>query len=229
MIIYKITNKVNGKVYIGQTIHTLNHRKNRHIECVHNGTDRHLYNAMRKYGIDNFVFEEIDHADNIDDLNYLESYYITKYDSVRTGYNMGYGGDNNVMFSQEVKSKHDTIMRSDSVRDKISKSMKAYRQSHPFTDEHKAKLSQKAKGNHNFGSGDTRSISCYCVLIDGSEKHFHSYRDAYRWWRLCSPFDTQAECTHQRKIKQSIENGVYTYKNVVYEFPKWFREEGDVK
>lgn len=233
MIIYKITNQVNNKVYIGQTIHTLAHRKNRHIECMRKGVNRHLYNAMRKYGLENFIFEEIDHTDNIDDLNYLESYYITQYDSVRNGYNMGYGGDNNVMFSQDIKTKHDSIMRSESVRDKISKSMKTYRQEHPFTDEHRAKLSASAMGNHNFGNPDTRSIACYCVDENGYEHHFHNYLQAGLWWYdTYMPFP-YSECTYQRKIKQSIEIGYCTYGRGTnqrkIDTPQWFREVGDAK
>lgn len=234
MIIYKITNQINGKVYIGQTINTLAHRKSRHIECMRKGVDRHLYNAMRKYGLENFVFEEIDHADNIDDLNYLESYYITKYDSVRNGYNMGYGGDNNVMFSNNVKTKHDAIMQSENIRDKISKSMKAYRQVHPFTDEHRAKLSASAMGNHNFGDKIyDQSIACYCVDEFGEEHHFHSYLEAGKWWyETYKPFPYSA-CTYQRKIKQSIKEGACTYGRGMtqerFYIPVWYREAGDVK
>lgn len=234
MLIYRITNILNGKVYIGQTIHTLAHRKSRHLEAMRNGADRHLYRAMRKYGIENFIFEEIDHADTLEDLNYLESYYITLYDSVRTGYNMGYGGDNNVMFSDEVKSKHDEKMRSDLVRSKISKSMKAYREKHPFTDEHRAKLSAKAMGNRNFG--DTiydQSIGCYCIDSNtGKTHHFHSYLDGGLWWfNTYAPFPYSA-CTYQRKIKQSIELGYATYgrgsNKIQVDDIKWFREDGDV-
>lgn len=230
MIIYKITNKINGKIYIGQTIHTLAHRKSRHLKCMQNGVDRHLYNAMRKYGVENFVFEEIDHTDNIEDLNYLESYYITKYDSVRKGYNMGYGGDNNVMFSNVVKTKHDTIMQSATVRDKISKSMKIYRQEHPFTDEHKRKLSESAMGNHNFGNPDTRSIECWCI-DNGVTYHFPNYLTAGKWWYdTHKPFPYSA-CTYQRKIKQSIKFGFATYgrgnSKLIIENPRWFMKVGD--
>lgn len=233
MIIYKITNKLNGKVYIGQTRYSLAKRKSAHIKCVENGVDRHLYNAMRKYGIENFVFEEIDHADTLTDLNYLEAYYITKYDSVRKGYNMGYGGDNNVMFSDVVKQKHDNKMRSKETRLKISNTMKKYRKENPFTEEHRKHLSESAMGNHNFGNPDTRSIGCYCILENGERYDFHSYRDAWKWWiTIDNPFDTEAECIYQRKIKQSIKLGYFTYgrsKDNKYFYPKWFRKGGDAK
>ncbi len=49
MIIYKLTNKINGKVYIGLTTRTLEERINQHhYDCSHR-VDRSLYRAMRKY------------------------------------------------------------------------------------------------------------------------------------------------------------------------------------
>lgn len=225
MIIYKITNTKNGKIYIGQTIHTLQYRKRQHIQCANSGNTRHLYNAMRKWGIENFKFEQIDTATDVEELNYLETYYIVKYDSVRNGYNMSYGGDNNVMFTDIVKTKHTNIMRSEITRSKISKSMKEYRKIHPFSEEHRKKLSEKAKGNHNFGTGDTRSICCYCITACGNRYNFHSYRDGYKWWRTVdNPFNTDAECIYQRKIKQSIQCGYYEYKGMRFDFPKWYKE-----
>ena len=154
MIIYKATNKLNGKCYIGQTRNSLESRKNKHISCARNGVKTHFYCAIRKYGEDNFEWEVIDSTTNKKSLNELETYYITKYDSIKHGYNMVDGGDNNVMDIESVKTKHDNIMRSDEVRKKISESMKKYRKEHPFTDEHRRKLSEKALGNSNGSKGD---------------------------------------------------------------------------
>lgn len=227
MIIYKITNKVNGKVYIGQTIRTLEERKQQHIQCAKNQVDRHLYAAMNKYGVENFEFEEIDKANTITDLNYLEVFYIIKYDSVRKGYNMGYGGDNNVMFCDKTKIKHSNKMRSDEVRNKISKSMKEYRKRNPFTDEHRKKLSEKAKGNHNFGTGDTRSIPCYCIDEDGQRYDFHSYKDGGIWWyNKYKPFgEIYHQVTYQRKIIQCIKLGKCYFENKIIENVKWYKRE----
>jgi len=233
MIIYKATNKVNGKCYLGQTRHSLDVRKNAHLRCAKKGVNTHFYHAIRKYGAENFEWEIICSTNDKKRLNELETFYITKYDSIKHGYNMVDGGENNIMDIESVKTKHDKVMQSDEVRKKISKSMKAYRSTHAFTKEHRRKLSEKAKGNHNFGSGDTRSIGCYCVLESGEELHFHSYRDAYKWWvSVTNIFDTTSECIYQRKIKQSIVNGYYTYKRdgIKYEYPKWFKGgDADVK
>lgn len=70
--IYKITNKINGKVYIGKTIHSIETRWNQHIyeskkqryEC------RPLYDAFNKYGIENFTIEEIDRCSANDASDY---------------------------------------------------------------------------------------------------------------------------------------------------------------
>lgn len=231
MIIYKATNKINGKCYIGQTRHSLEHRKAAHLRCAKKGVETHFYQAIRKYGEENFEWEIICSANDKKRLNELETFYIQKYDSIKHGYNMVDGGDNNIMDIESVKTKHDAIMQSPEMRKRISDTMKRkIANGEFFTDEHRRKLSESAKGNHNFGSGDTRSIGCYCVLETGEELHFHSYRDAWCWWKTVNnPFDTRAECVYQRKIKQSIEKGYYTYHHnrngIKYEYPKWFREE----
>ena len=227
MIIYKATNTVNGKCYIGQTRHSLDYRKRVHITKANQGIDTHFYRAIRKYGADKFRWEIICSAKNKETLNELETFYITKFDSIKHGYNMVDGGDNNIMDIETVKTKHDRIMKSADVRKRISDSMKKYRAEHPFTDEHKKKLSERAKGNHNFGSGDTRSIGCYCIYDNGEIYHFHSYLHAGRfWYQHSSPFP-YSTAIYQRKIKQSIKLGYCTYgrgkDQIVISNPKWYK------
>ena len=88
MEIYKITNLVNNKVYIGQSARGVKERFARHIHDAMSGRlDTHFARAIRKHGPDNFVVEVIDTADTQDDLNYKEQYWIREYDSLRHGYN----------------------------------------------------------------------------------------------------------------------------------------------
>lgn len=75
MIIYKITNQINSKIYIGLTTCSLKERWQNHKHCV-KSDPRHLYYAMRKYGIENFTIEQIDEADNLEELGKLEYKYI---------------------------------------------------------------------------------------------------------------------------------------------------------
>ena len=229
MLIYKVTNNINGKVYIGQTRRKLLDRKRRHLRDAKNGSNVQFHCALRKYGEDNFSWEVICFAKDKDTLNELENYYISKYDSINSGYNMVDGGDNNVMDIPYVRDKHKKRMQSEETRRKISETMKRKASlGELFTDEHRARLSNSMKGNHNFGTGDTRSLSCYCTTESGEKLEFHSYRDAWKWWKeIDNPFDTEAECVYQRKIKQSIEQGYYTYKRNKYTYPKWYKKEGD--
>ena len=88
MIVYKITNTKNGKVYIGQTIRTLEARFNRHKnDALNNILDTHFARAIRKYGIDAFTAEIIDTAENQEELTKKEQYWILYYNSVEEGYN----------------------------------------------------------------------------------------------------------------------------------------------
>ena len=88
MWIYKITNIQNNKVYIGQTIRPIEQRFHRHLnDALNNILDTHFARAIRKYGKDNFIIEEIDTAETQDELNKKEQYWIQYYNSVKEGYN----------------------------------------------------------------------------------------------------------------------------------------------
>ena len=88
MEIYKITNKINGKVYIGQSIRPVEYRFHRHInDAMHNILDTHFARAIRKYGPDQWQLEVIDTATTQDELNQKEQYWIRYYNSVEEGYN----------------------------------------------------------------------------------------------------------------------------------------------
>lgn len=94
MIIYKITNKINGKIYIGQTTQSLTKRWGDH--CSKGSMCKALSRAIYKYGKHNFKKEIICSALNKKYLNELESYFIKYYNSYgKNGYNLsfGYEGD----------------------------------------------------------------------------------------------------------------------------------------
>ena len=82
MIIYKATNIINNKVYIGQTIHSLSHRKSQHINSYGRGSHYKFPKAIKKYGKKNFKWEIIYTAKNLDDLNEKEIYFINLYNGI---------------------------------------------------------------------------------------------------------------------------------------------------
>lgn len=92
--IYKVTNKVNGKIYIGQTIQSVKDRWYRH--CAKKNLSKaemnmHIKRAILKYGKKNFTVETLEECDS-SLLNERERYYISYFDSYRNGYNSTEGG-----------------------------------------------------------------------------------------------------------------------------------------
>lgn len=95
MIIYKITNKVNGKLYIGLTSVSLRERWTNHKSNCKNAAKytSALYCAMRKYGLENFSVDQIDTASTLEELNIKEQTYIKAFNTLApNGYNLDDGG-----------------------------------------------------------------------------------------------------------------------------------------
>ena len=224
MVIYKITNLINNKIYIGQT----NNYNRRIKEHMNNSTkcDNPLYVDMMKYGKDNFEFKIIDETDNEQKLNDLEKYYIHKYNSNVDGYNIQSGG--NVMHIPQYKEKHLRKMRSIAVRTQISKTLKEYRKKNLFSDLHRLHLSEAMKGNHNFGNGDTRSIECYCIDEFGVKHEFHNYKEAAEWWhKAFNPFNCVYNySTYRRKIVDIMNTGKCSFgrgnNKIIVDNIKWY-------
>lgn len=88
-LIYKITNKINNKIYIGQTINSVQQRWNRHCsDALNNVIDTHFARAIRKYGADNFMVEILDDtAKSQEELTLKEFQYIQQFNSIENGYN----------------------------------------------------------------------------------------------------------------------------------------------
>ena len=93
--IYKITNKINNKIYIGKTKKSVEQRYKRHIISSRN-PKTYLHYSMNKYGVNNFCVEIIEEV-KIDELNNREKHWIEFYKSNnrKNGYNCTAGGDGN--------------------------------------------------------------------------------------------------------------------------------------
>lgn len=100
--IYKITNKINGKFYIGQS-NNINRRFQEHI------TKGQLSRipldiAIQKYGKENFLYETLEEC-SIDQLNEKEKYWIEKLQATKYGYNCSAGGDQQSIGENNGRSK----------------------------------------------------------------------------------------------------------------------------
>ena len=101
--IYKITNLINNKCYIGKTLNTIQERWREHCSDYKKRDEekRPLYSAMNKYGIENFKIEEIEQC-NEDIVNDREKYWIEYYGSFKKGYNATLGGDGKAYLDRKL-------------------------------------------------------------------------------------------------------------------------------
>lgn len=142
--IYKFTNKVNGKVYIGRT-DNFNRRIAEHRAMAKGGRGHSLYDALRKYGWENFEYKIIDQAETQQEIIAKELEHIVAHDSVRTGYNStletGHGGDN-WSGRKDTPEYFDFIQRVRELR--LGEGNGMFGSIH--TEESKSKMKEKAKG-----------------------------------------------------------------------------------
>lgn len=97
--IYKITNKLNGKIYIGQTTNPTRRFQEHRAKGYSQEEEKILYKAFDKYGISNFSFEILEEVEN---YNEREKYWIKVFNSMApNGYNMTPGGDEPPVFHGE--------------------------------------------------------------------------------------------------------------------------------
>jgi group I intron endonuclease len=126
--IYKATNLINGKIYIG---------KDKHNNKKYYGSGLLLKEAIKKYGIENFKKEIIEECDSIELLNEREKFWIQSFNStdIEIGYNISDGGDGG-----------DTLTNNPN-RESIIEKRKGVKII--FSEEHKRKLSESKKGDKN--------------------------------------------------------------------------------
>lgn len=148
-IIYKYTNKINNKSYIGQTVQT---REQRFRNGVGYKNCPKFLNAIKKYGIENFEYEILEQNIAKEDLDEREKYWIKYYDTFSNGYNCTSGGLTSV-HSEESKRKTSESLKGHPVSDKVR--------------EHIKKLNDQRKGikPENFEAMLSKAHEKSCVKI----------------------------------------------------------------
>lgn len=104
--IYKITNKINGKSYIGQTIQNVKERFYQHCatKCNQAVLNMVIHKAINKYGKSNFTVEVIEEVESTN-LNDRERYWIKYYDSYNNGCNSTKGGQDGIKLFKNLDTK----------------------------------------------------------------------------------------------------------------------------
>lgn len=136
--IYKITCIVNNKIYIGKTTKTIQQRFDSHCKASQKPRTftSYLYNAMNKYGVNNFTITLIENCNDEKTLNEREKFWIRKLKSQdpNIGYNIQEGGEGGRVRSKEFKLSQNQL-----------KSLE-YGRHLPSSKKHKEQLSKRRKG-----------------------------------------------------------------------------------
>lgn len=153
--IYKATNIINGKVYIGFTSLTVDDRINTHLKNSKNNIVTKFYNGIRKYDWDNFTWEIIYQSlDGDHTLNVMENYFILEHDSFKNGYNSTLGGDGvlgRVVSEEERSKKRDIaneVYSKMSIEEKKEKFGKSGAENSFFGKSHDEETSLRMKASH---------------------------------------------------------------------------------
>lgn len=142
MRVYKITNIVNKKCYIGIATN-VNRRWNAHKQAAKNNKGNALHSAMRKYGIENFIFEEIAYSNKWYFIQEIEKFMIIRYNSLApNGYNLTKGGEGGQHLPETIEK----------IRQK--KAGKSYGKGRKHTDEARRNMSLAHKGKVNAGQSE---------------------------------------------------------------------------
>ena len=126
-VVYKYISPSN-KIYIGQTCRTLEQRANKGKGYSHS---KYFYEAIKKYGFENFKCEILKNNLSLDEANYWEIYYINKYKSYNRnfGYNISLGGNNRQRSIEErekisIFMKNNNPMKNPIIAQKVSQKIK---------------------------------------------------------------------------------------------------------
>lgn len=225
-LIYKVVNKTNGKIYIGQTVNTLTQRKSGHYhEAKYGKTNYVFHKALKKYRRKDFEWKVVCKCKSGNVADFLEEIFIKKFNSFYgngNGYNMTEGGRgfNGRHHSEKtkklLKEKNSKLRHSKKSKNKISESLKkAYESGERIyksgmlgkkhSKETKKKIREKTIGN-------TRGARIWNVIIDGKET---TIKNLTEWCEENNyPF---------HRAKHRIKNNIDLSKKEITGSPKTYR------
>jgi len=193
--VYLVTNQINGKHYVGQTI-------NPHLKRGHG---RLLKTAYRYHGFNNFSYEPIiTGIDNRDCLNLLERFWIGVYDCVvPNGYNIELGGSEGVKWTEERRRKHGLALKGHRGWRK-GLNLPSPNKGKKYPEEGKRKLSEALKGRVGTNLGKKASEETKAKMT-ASQKAYWATHPSPNLGRKHTEEWKQQASERMKKQVQSIE------------------------
>lgn len=212
-IIYKCTNIVNDKIYIGQTINTLDERMIGHIYDIKHKPN-YFHNALNKYGLNNFIWEVIDEAFSKDELDLKEIRWIKYYNSFgENGYNLTSGGSDNYKVSQKLKDK-----QSETSKLYWENNLNRHRNNNSWSIDELKELYKLENPNWNENKCTEKAE---IIFSEMNKLYNNSYYDATRFHSHTIPFsfskmleDEDFEGFRKSDVYHNIIKSDITYRNI---------------
>lgn len=182
--IYKITNLINQKIYIGATRKGYKNRFKQHCNSVKNHKNTLIGQAIAEYGEQNFKVEVLKTVPD-SEADFWEMYFIDKYKSLFTqnGYNVTAGGKSNPMDAVGVKSKHKAACNTPEHKKQVAKGAK----NRVWTPEQRKQVADRNRTNPElYYSGfrkynEAKKIQVGIIQDDKIVLRFNSLADACRY------------------------------------------------
>ena len=206
MLIYKITNLINNKCYIGQTVKTAEQRWKEHQSHAFgshpNDQNKTLYKAIRKYGLENFIFEVLqDNIETFEQLDKAEIYWIDYYNSFVKGYNENFGGQ-----------QYHKILPNKEIIEDYYKTKSARKTALKFGIDHSTVddiLNQNNIPRFSFREAVGKRIK---ISKGDFEKEFNSVKDCAEWFvenQICKTKNAESARAGLKTARSTKGNGLY--------------------
>jgi len=214
--IYLLTNKINNKKYVGQTVSkNITSRWNTYKKLIKCSIGRYLYNALIKYGLENFKFQIICICFD-EDCNNYEQYYIKHYNTiVPNGYNLQSGGNFSKQHPESIQ-KRITTMRNSPKYEEYKKNISArlIGDKNPnfgkkMSEEQKKKMSEARKNRQNKECSDELKKK----ISDGLKRYYSNTNTTSSLCKKIGKYSLNDELIETypslSAAARSVENGSY--------------------
>lgn len=207
MAIYKITNNLDNKIYIGQTIQQDPMRRIKFHFKDYISNHGYIHRAIKKYGHQNFSIEILENTTDPFLLNKLETYNISYYNCMSpNGYNHTAGGDASGIKSEETLQKMRTAGKKHPL---FKKGMVAWNKGKSFSLESRIKMSLAKKGKPAVNLGKKYNKE-YLILSDDGIIYYNPGEAAH--YLNVKPNTVIKACTDKKQIRR-VRGHILTYIN----------------
>lgn len=175
--IYLLRNIVNGKVYVGQSVHVLR-RWHEHKKCAKRGDKSHLYDAIRKYGADMFEHSVLE-ACTPERLDEREAYWMSLYDcrNPECGYNLLPAGQRGRVMDSICRERIASKLRGRKLSDERVHQMRLASLGRKHTEETKQKIRQANLGRRKGANSKlSEALKAYYAAMSDADRQ--AYADA---------------------------------------------------